>query len=129
MSSGAIGKNLELGKTGPKGEPVCKRAKCKRMKNLNKNGLCGGHACPVPGCLESKSSTDPLCEIHAAAKTQPLPKNWLCVTVENSVPLYLNTKLFCAQYDHPGAKGEKANPNTSKRKAEKPKKGYPTVFL
>lgn len=125
----AMSSNIELGKIGPRGEPMCKRTRCKRMKELNTNGLCGGHACPVPSCSDSKSSSDALCENHMQQREQPLPKNWSLVTLSSEVPVYLNLKLFTAQYDHPGAKGENAKPNTTKRKLDKPKKGFPLLFL
>lgn len=82
----------------------------------------------MPGCKLSKSSTEKICELHTAARANPLPKTWICLDLENDVPVYLDFKNFVAQYDHPGAKGETARPRTSKRKPEKPRKGYPLLF-
>nr|BAJ52652.1 protein tyrosine phosphatase [Monosiga ovata] len=126
---GLAGSGIELGKTGPRGEPVCKRVKCKRMRDLNKNQLCGGHSCPVPGCPESKSSSDDICEVHTQARTLPLPKGWACAVIEDKIPVYLDSKKFVAQYSYPGAKGEAALKSTSKKRTEKPKKGYPAVYF
>jgi hypothetical protein len=119
---------MEAGKVGPNGEPVCTRPRCRRMKDLNKNQLCGGHACPVPACKLSKSSTEKICETCAAARAVPLPKAWICLELETGVPVYLDFKNFVAQYNHPGSKGETARPRSSRRKPERPRKGFPLLF-
>lgn len=107
---------------------MCVRPRCRRMKDLNKYKLCGGHACPVPDCQLSKSSTEKLCETHTAMRVKPTPKQWLCIELEGGIPVFLNMKLFVAQYEHPGPKLEFARERKSKRKLEKPKKGYPLLF-
>lgn len=66
--------------------------------------------------------------MHAAMFAQALPKGWLCIELEGGIPVYLDMKQFVAQYDHPGASGEKGKPRTSKRKLEKPRKGHPLLF-
>ena len=82
----------------------------------------------MPNCVESKSSTERWCAPHTAQAKQKLPKDWGIVLV-NNVYLYLNPELMTAQFNHPGSKGELALPRTSKALPDKPRKGFPAIFL
>eukprot|EP00054_Salpingoeca_dolichothecata_P014954 m.85200 g.85200 ORF g.85200 m.85200 type:complete len:633 (-) comp21251_c0_seq2:242-2140(-) len=109
--------------------PVCVRPRCKRTRGLSKWQLCGAHACPTPGCKESKSNKERVCEVHTAMAQQKLPKGWILGTVESGIFIYVDTKHLCCQYNHPGPKGEKALPRTSISPPKKPSKGMPLVAI
>lgn len=111
------------------GDKVCKRPRCKRKKELTEFQLCPVHCCPTPGCAESKSNTEPVCQSHQTQASADLPKGWLSGVCDDGVTMYFNTKWQTVQYDHPGQKLGKALPRTSKVPAEKPKKGFPILFV
>jgi hypothetical protein len=82
----------------------------------------------VPNCVESKSSTEKWCAPHAAQTTQKLPKEWAMALV-NNIPVYLNVTLMTAQYNHPGPKADEALGRSGTSVIEKPRKGFPAIFI
>lgn len=108
--------------------PVCRRVRCKRTKDVGPNGLCGGHACPVPGCDESKSSTIRVCEVHEAMKGLKAPKGWGKVSY-HGYAIFVNIKEQFAQYTYPGDKGEHALDRPGDSPKQKPKKGTAVIYV
>lgn len=105
----------------------CTRAKCTRKIGLNAFNLCGGHACAVPGCPESKSSTVYICEKHEENSKKPLPKNWVMAAFTDCVPIYYNHPEQTVQYDHPSL-GILKNDPAKKQKLMKTRKGMPLYY-
>ncbi len=111
------------------GPGKCRREKCNRTLNLNKDSLCPVHFCQAPHCANSKSSSDKVCEAHAANALLPLPKHFLKELFPKlGATIYLNKKTQVAQWDYPGPKGENSLVRTSSHPLPKPAKGIPTLY-